>query len=75
MIIMAIITIVACIIHITTAWAVDREFVNIYLVPVGVFGAPLSPPGFDSAVHLAPFGLSLGPLGGAWAAQGHIVGF
>ena len=56
--------------NITSAWAVDREFVNIYLGPLASFGClwvALVFPGVDFGVHLAPFGLPLGPLRGALA--------
>ena len=56
-------------INITSAWAVDRELFDIYLslwLPLGVFGAPLAPPGPTVASVLT----LLGALGLLWASFG-----
>ena len=70
-------------INITSAWAVDWEFFDIYLplwLPGGVFGAPLASPGptlgrflIFWGAHGLPldlFGLPLAPLGSLWDPSG-----
>ena len=56
--------------NITSSWAVDWEFFDIYLSlwpPLGVFGTPLAFPGPTSASVLTLWG-DLGlPLGVLWA--------
>ena len=70
--------------NITSAWAVDREFFDIYLplwLPGSVFGAPLASPGPTLGsiltlwgalgLPLDPFGL---PLGSLWSPFGSLRG-
>ena len=48
------------------AWAVDREFVSIYLVPLASLWCLWNAFGFpwrDFRLHLAPFGVHLAPFG------------
>ena len=56
-----------CQITITSAWAVDREFVNIYIGPIWV---PISPKWGQIGAGLdqigSPFGLHLDPMGSHW---------
>ena len=46
-----------------SAWAVDREFVNIYIGPNGV---PMSPDWVQIRSNWAPIGLHLDPFGSHW---------
>ena len=55
--------------NITSAWAVDREFLSIYLVPLASLGClwgALGLPWGALGLLLGAFGLLLGALGVLW---------
>ena len=59
--------------NITSAWAVDREFLNIYLVPLASLGClwdPLGCPWAPLGCPWAPLGCPWAPLGCPWAPFG-----